>query len=241
MHNKLPSSSPRCSLCAKNCMNTRIPVFGALGPFPDEPLLSSLDRVLFWLGCKNVQNSVNSERSSTKQDDYGSRCSVEIETDREVQHTKVNKSPTHCVVPNTEYSKCDKFLCKKLTIQQPSLCHFPSNSEENISISQNLCRKASQRIGKPVRNIARSFSLCSLACRKLKEKLKFAETTSDHSTKWLWTKMQNYGDGIQVFEVFKNSSTATHPTKFDTCKAAKIIFIILPTGFIMPFETLPRH
>lgn len=58
------------------------------------------------------------------------------------------------------------------------------------------------------------------------------------SAKWLWTKERKDDDKCQVYEVFKNSTISSHPTQFDNPSAARIIFIILPTGIIMPFETV---
>ncbi|XP_037812237.1 uncharacterized protein LOC119603997 [Lucilia sericata] len=224
MHCKSQTVIPKCSLYAKTFKKTQLPVYDAFGPFPDEPLMSGIDRVLFFFGGGRVQKYFNSEYSSIEEASK-SGCSsvVKFESfckDRKVlEKCLVRNSPTYSVIQNC---KCCQFddVCS-----QKSLIFRDSKLSPRKCIKENSSRQET--------------------CRKLKEKLSLAlpstMTTPIIEPHWLWTKVENYSNGCQVYEIFKNSSITTHPTKFDTCRASKIIFVILPTGIIMPFETLPRH
>ncbi|KAI8125674.1 hypothetical protein FF38_09430 [Lucilia cuprina] len=245
MHCKSQTVIPKCSLYAKTFKKTQIPVYDAFGPFPDEPLMSGIDRVLFFFGGGRVQKYFNSEYTTIEQASK-SGCSsvVKFESCCKDQHNKgfekclVRNSPTYSVIQNCKCCQCD--VCP-----QKSSIFRDSRLSPRICIKENTSSRDSKKIGIPLRALKRSFSLCSLACRKLKEKLSLAlpstMVTPIIAPHWLWTKVENYSNGCQVYEIFKNSTITTHPTKFDTCRASKIIFVILPTGIIMPFETLPRH
>ncbi|XP_065358571.1 uncharacterized protein LOC135952508 [Calliphora vicina] len=249
MHCKLQQPLPKCSLYAKTFKKTQIPIYDAFGPFPDEPLMTSIDRVLFLFGARKVQKYFNSECpcdssdccSVVKQLEYGKEHKPHQNCESE--KCFVRNTPTYSVLQKCQNCKCDVSSNKSLHFRESSLSR--RSITPRISIKENSCRQERGQIAIPLRALKKSFSLCSLACRKLKEKLSLAVPSSlpSHiiSPQWLWTKVESYADGCQVYEIFKNSSTTTHPTKFDTCKAAKIIFVILPTGIIMPFETLPRH
>lgn len=249
MHCKSLPPTPTCSLYAKTFKKTQIPVYDALGPFPDEPLMTSIDRVLFLFGGRKVRKYFNSECFSVGSGKSDCCSTINSQMEHKAHHNYSNdqcyvqKSPTYSVIQKLKSSKYDMRSNKSTSFQESSLS--PRCNTPRISINENSCRQESGKIGIPLRVLKRSFSLCSLACRKLKEKLSLAQSSLQSrppsSPQWLWTKMEIYADGCQIFEVFKNSNAATHPTKFDTCKASKIIFVILPTGIIMPFETLGRY
>ena len=226
MHCNLPSATPKCALIAKAVKKSQMPVYDTFGPFPDEPIMCSIDRILFLCGAQKLQKhfnlpgpTIDSERTSNHSADTAqkSSCTSIISTP---------KSPKDCSTAND--SKSERY---------PSVrCGTPKKSCKD--------RKQGKRtLGLPLRAIRRSFSLCSLACRKLREKVSFSPTVlkPQVSTHWLLTKLQSHADGCQVYEVFKNSSASTHPSKIDTRKASKLIFVILPSGIIMPFETVPKH
>lgn len=231
MHCKLEKPLyPKCSLYAKTFKKTQIPIYDALGPFPDEILMSSIDRVLFLFGAQKIQRYFNSEKLN------------EIMNEKEMEicdQFPLRNTPTHSVL-----TKSDNCSNKSLSFRKSYLSQ-PSSMSARIAAKDEYFRQDSGKVAIPLRVLKHSFSMCSLACRKIKEKLSFAPsrtlTMPILSPQWLWTKVESYADGCQVYEVFKNSSTCSHPTKFDTSKAAKIIFVILPTGIIMPFETLIRH
>ncbi|KAM7352197.1 uncharacterized protein ACRADG_004831 [Cochliomyia hominivorax] len=208
--------------------------------------MSGIDRVLYLFGGRKIQKYFNSGCSCVESSGKEDYCCC----NRKRMECKENKlyhnySSDRCSLRNTPtYSvlqKCDDCSQKSLNFKKSSLSHRSSITPR----MSNVCRQDNGKVGIPLRLLKRSFSLCSLACRKLKEKLIFTPTPNLAmpiiSPQWLWTKVENYADGCQVYEIFKNSNASSHPTKFDTSRASKIIFVILPTGIIMPFETLARH
>lgn len=116
-----------------------------------------------------------------------------------------------------------------------------STKKKTITVSNTINnQKMSNKNGTATQRglLKRSYSVCSLACKKMKSMFSNSSGCNNENARWLWTKERKDGDKCQVYEVFKNSTISSHPKQFDNPSAARIIFIILPTGIIMPFETV---
>ncbi|TMW54252.1 hypothetical protein DOY81_000675 [Sarcophaga bullata] len=165
-------------------------------------------------------------------------CSPTVDSERSnYSADTAQKSSCTSMVSTPKTPKEDSIADSKSEGYPSVRCGTPKKSKCKDS------RQGKRTLGLPLRALRRSFSLCSLACRKLREKVSFSPSVikPQVSTHWLLTKLQSHADGCQVYEVFKNSSASTHPSKIDTQKASKLIFVILPSGIIMPFETVPKH
>ncbi|XP_061387325.1 uncharacterized protein LOC133322345 [Musca vetustissima] len=214
----------------------KIPALNTFGPFPDETITIALDRILYFLGGRKIQKYFNNEPTSSSD---RSQCSI-----RRVSYR--------------DCAKLQKESCRESQGESPqSNNNIPSSNISNRSSKYSTCSSFSRKstpsviireethgdsscLRRSVQSLKRSFSLCSLACRKIRDKLLLGKECCS-PPRWLWTKLQDYGDGCQVYEVFTNSSTSSHPSQFESDRAPRIIFVILPTGVIMPFETLIRH
>lgn len=229
MRSNLPSSTPKCALIAKAAKRTQLPVYDTFGPFPDEPLACSIDRILFLCGAQKLQKHFNLPCPTTdsEKSDYSG------DTEQKSHSTSIVSTPkTHKDCSSADTNSC-------ISERPPSYrCGTPKKC-----IKESPSKQREPTLGLPLRALRRSFSLCSLACRKLKEKVSFAPSVLKPSvtSHWLLTKLKNYSDGCQVYEVFKNSTASAHPSQIDVKKSLKIIFVILPSGIIMPFETVPKH
>lgn len=243
---------PKCAVLAKTSRRRRIPAYNTLGPFPDEVLTMGLDRVLYFLGGDEI-------RKYFPRDSGSSVSASELSSTSSVSYQKFQKQLKACrqgtvTYPEenhgdgaTKYSITNKSKCPKCQVCSIRTTRMPDTSQ-SLAGRLHTARKTkvdlpvdgAGYLRKSVQSLKRSFSLCSLACRKLKERLGLSNQAID-PPKWLWTKLQDYADGCQIYEVYTNSSVTSHPTQFETDKASKIIFVILPTGIIMPFETLTRH
>lgn len=140
------------------------------------------------------------------------------------------KSESRGVLPATAKTTQPKSVCPKV----------PVSHIQKASAAAPKCPQAAPKAENAADNrgiLRRSYSLCTFACRKVKAMFT-GDKCADSNARWLWTKERKHGDNCQVYEVFKNSTISSHPTQFDNPSASRIIFIILPTGIIMPFETV---
>ncbi|XP_073822453.1 uncharacterized protein [Musca autumnalis] len=244
------NNSHKCKLSVSKCPAARmkvttrprrIPAYNTFGPFPDETITITLDRILYFLGGRRIQKFFNTESTSTATESSESSMSM-VTCKMCSKHQCPRQSPHGSVYSfktahNISYCDVPKFRSKCTTLGP--LISRSQKSTPRVCIKDEVYGDGSC-LRKSVRTLKRSFSLCSLACRRLKEKLLLG-TESYMPPQWLWTKLQDYGNGCRVYEVFTNSSTSSHPTQFESDKAPRIIFVILPTGIIMPFETIVRH
>ncbi|XP_017047697.1 uncharacterized protein LOC108092567 [Drosophila ficusphila] len=83
----------------------------------------------------------------------------------------------------------------------------------------------------------RSISTCSVACEQLKTKLKTQESPAEKDQKWLWTRLVHGKDGCMVYEVYKDSDGNNSPSRIGS-ESPIILFLVMPNGCIMPFESI---
>ncbi|XP_017005880.2 uncharacterized protein [Drosophila takahashii] len=83
------------------------------------------------------------------------------------------------------------------------------------------------------------ISTCSVACHQLKTKLASQEFSggSGKDQRWLWTRLIRGNDGCMVYEVYKESDADKSPSKIGS-EAPIILFLVMPNGYIMPFESI---
>ncbi|XP_067626157.1 uncharacterized protein [Eurosta solidaginis] len=246
-----PDPVPAYPLIARTLKKNSIPACDAFGPFPDETIVSGIDRALYLMGARRVQeflhlptpslDSTNSDISLTisqvscPESHRPCRvCSTVIATDTKDK----NKLPSCLKITRTcTCPKCRASTSKVTTLTKKQCCgsSSPHSSKTNISHVQ-LCEPP-----KSTNTLKRSFSMCSLACRKLKEMLTFPPKDDSCKPKWLWARLHSTSIGCQVYEIFKNSNVCTHPSEFEKKRTPQVIFVVLKNGVIMPFEILPSH
>ncbi|XP_075150844.1 uncharacterized protein LOC142224952 [Haematobia irritans] len=204
----------------------RIPINNILGPFPDEPITECLDRLLYYLrGCKLFKYFTDSPINSARNDDpLTTNTHNGISKDCSESRNNQNYGPRN---------KTDSPICVLAPIES---MNFKNSSKSNYR-KQEIAGEQKEHSFAP--QLKRSSSLDSLVSKKIKGSLYNEPIKS--SSKWLCTKLHNYSNGCKVYEIFTNSSNLSYPQNHDENKEQKIIFITLPSGNIIPFETLKRH
>lgn len=78
-----------------------------------------------------------------------------------------------------------------------------------------------------------SLSTCSLACKQIKTRL---AANCKNNNRWVWTRLTRSGDGCKTYEVYQSSAANKSP---NTAGQPDIVFLVMPNGQVMPFETVP--
>lgn len=229
-------------------------VFGDLiGPYPDEVIMTVLDRILYLAGATKIIRAIATEH-------FIQPLKAENES-RKVQPKACGTPVPSC--PSNSCTSTYSILPK--TSSTRTCCS--SRREESVRTCQSPCIKSSSKIGaaacsprqraarvdfaNPVdgdkRKIAggvnmkdrlkRSISICSIACQQLKHKLTSQDSPPHKKQKWLWTRLIRSKDGCKVYEVFKNSNVDQAPSSIGS-NAPVIIFLVMQNGYIMPFESV---
>ncbi|XP_011201749.2 uncharacterized protein LOC105225109 [Bactrocera dorsalis] len=244
---------PAYPLIARTLKKNSPPACDAFGPFPDETIVSGIDRALYLMGARRVQeflhlptpslDSSNSDISLTvsqvscpNSHRPCRKCSTVITSDTKDK----NKLPSCLKVTKTcTCPKCRASTAQTMTFSKKPCCCCGSSSarssKSSLASHVQICEPP-----KSMNPLKRSFSMCSLACRKLKQMLTFP-SSDDQKAKWLWARLHSTENGCQVYEIFKNSSVCTHPSEFEKQRMPQVIFVVLQNGAIMPFEILPSH
>ncbi|XP_053959519.1 uncharacterized protein LOC128864057 [Anastrepha ludens] len=240
---------PAYPVITRTLKKNSLPAYDAFGPFPDETIVSGLDRALYFMGARRVQeflhlptpsmDSSNSDISLTVSpvscpDSHRScrNCSTVITTDSK------NKKQLPSCLKLTKTCTCDK--CRASTTKTMIFSKKPCcTTSSACSTKSSLSRAQECEPPKSSNPLKRSFSMCSLACRKLKQMLTFP--SKDSKPKWIWARIHSTSNGCQVYEIFKNSNVCTHPSEFEKKRTPQVIFVVLKNGVIMPFEILPYH
>ncbi|KRJ97137.1 uncharacterized protein Dyak_GE15115, isoform B [Drosophila yakuba] len=242
------------------------PLFDMLGPHPDEVIMTILDRILYLSGAtkiipmlelaKQVGSALKNESGPPPAPSAPSHCS------------SASSSVQPCSSAwNSCYSKPSTICCPKTPrcCSSPKVPHIPCcpvdtpksscmKSPSRLSAASCCPRQRTPRVDFdhpaediPLRKNAgsatikermiRSISTCSLACQQLKDKLKSQESQGRKDQKWLWTRLVRGNDGCMVYEVYKDSDADRSPSKIES-EAPIILFLVMPNGCIMPFESI---
>ncbi|KAH8298061.1 hypothetical protein KR018_005774, partial [Drosophila ironensis] len=230
----------------------RAPFIDAVGPYPDEIIMSVLDRILCLVRADKIIRSI---AMVTHMEPPTNACCP--------------PPPTLCCPPTRRSSSTCASVCSTKTLsssmktcnsQPPSSCCgscFSPRSPclKRISAASCCPRQRVVRVdfdhpaevrtfgggcSTVKKRIERSLSTCSVACQQLKEKLvpKDGAKCKDHT--WLWTRMMDTKEGYKMYEVFKNSKTGQPPSTAagDKDNGPLIVFMMTPNGYIMPFESV---
>ncbi|KRF98279.1 uncharacterized protein Dwil_GK23740 [Drosophila willistoni] len=266
-------------------------ILDALGLYPDEFLMTVLDRVLYYSGATKIKHmfqmatlaggnvdaiaaavsGVGGETltpartaSSTSCAKATSKCSIVsllcpppksgcssikpalipcISCSKSKPPTPVRSSvkPT-CLKSSSKCLKPSPTCCSRLSAA--SCCPRQRSPRVDFANAVPDCRQSERQEsgGLSMRDrLKYSLSLCSMACRNLKSKLpcscRRCTTKESDRNKWLWTRLISTKDGCKVYEVYKDSNVNRAPCNMEGSKEPVIIFLIMPNGYIMPFET----
>ncbi|XP_043640738.1 uncharacterized protein LOC122611597 isoform X2 [Drosophila teissieri] len=217
------------------------PLLDMLGPHPDEVIMTILDRILYLSGATKIipMLELAKQGSALKNESCPPPAPC---------------APSHCssagssVQPcssawNSCYSKPSTVCCPKATrcCSTPKVPPVPccprtprvdfDHPAEDIPLRKNAGSATIKE------RMIRSISTCSLACQQLKDKLTSQESQGRKDQKWLWTRLVRGNDGCMVYEVYKDSDADRSPSKIES-EAPIILFLVMPNGCIMPFESI---
>nr|XP_016929086.1 uncharacterized protein LOC108009323 [Drosophila suzukii] len=98
-------------------------------------------------------------------------------------------------------------------------------------------KAGSTTIRERMERMDQSISTCSVACQQLKTKLASTESSAGKDQKWLWTRLIRSNNGCMVYEVYKESDGDNSPSRIGS-ESPIILFLVMPNGYIMPFESI---
>ncbi|KAH8409442.1 hypothetical protein KR222_005067 [Zaprionus bogoriensis] len=250
---------PACSAEEIPCTNANCPhkhhsslLCDALGPFPDEVIMAVLDRILYFSGVTKIWHHFDLVTMS-----FTGAAKLAAEPPALPAITKCHKAcSTSCVDSVDNISKCSsqssqsKYATPKS--KHISCCTLKSTSIKSKCSSSKTPPGCTPRLRSPRVDFAnpvadtralggagghsltdrmkQSLTTCSIACHRLKSRL---AARSDQ--RWVWTRLVRSEDGCKIYEVYHNSSMSQ---KSRGSKQPDIVFLVMPTGQVMPFESV---
>ncbi|XP_001355972.4 uncharacterized protein [Drosophila pseudoobscura] len=232
------------------------PLYDLLGPYPDEIIMATLDRILYYSGatkvirmlamsvCAPEGDTPDKERAATS---CGSVPSLVCPSTSAV--TCCSWPPSNCSYRKVPSTPCkQKPSCIKRASKKPSSCcnrstsSLPRRRSPRVDFCNPVDDFEPRKIGGECllgERIKESLSTCALTCARLKLKLSTrASSAPSNKNKWLWTKLVSARDGYKVYEVFKESNAEQDPSQIVGKGSPVIVFLVLPNGYIMPFESI---
>ncbi|KAH8412617.1 hypothetical protein KR009_003654 [Drosophila setifemur] len=239
------------------CLNIKPPphtlLYDVVGPYPDEVIMAILDRILYLSGAAKITRMImmagygqafKTISGKSRAPASPSCCCTTPRPSSSCRTCCSNPPSSRCCLPKSPSSKS-------------CLPKSPCIKTSRISAAGGCPRQRSTRVDfeHPAEDIAMrkdaggftlkdrmklSMSLCSLACEQLKSKLVPNESPQRKENKWLWTRLVRSKDGCKIYEVYKDSDAKNSPTKLGS-KAPVILFLVMPNGYIMPFESLSSN
>ncbi|XP_016986313.1 uncharacterized protein LOC108049594 [Drosophila rhopaloa] len=236
------------------------PFFDMLGPYPDEVIMTILDRILYLSGATRIipMLDVAGLSSTLKKESCPppSTCATSLST---TTCPSSSAWRTCCSKPSSSCCTKPPSSCGSIGRQKfPSVpCSAKSSCIKTSSrLSAAACcpRQRTPRVDfdHPAENIPmrrtagsatikeqmdRSISKNSVACQHLKTKLKSEVSPGREEQKWLWTRLVPGNDGCMVYEVYKDSDADNSPSRIGK-ETPIILFLVMPNGYIMPFESI---
>ncbi|XP_017076128.1 uncharacterized protein LOC108111236 [Drosophila eugracilis] len=258
------TQTPRCCECPPGLRidkTPQAPLFDMLGPQPDEVIIMILDRILYLSGATKIipmlewagygSAAKDSCPPSTCPSSHCSSATSSNHPSSSVWNTCCSKASSCCKQPRTCGSQ-------KGSPKVPPVPHSPKpcciKTPSRISAASSCPRQRTPRVDfdNPADNIPmrrkagsisvrermeRSISSCSVACQQLKAKLASEEISGQKDQKWLWTRLTHGKNGCMVYEVYKDSDADSSPSSIRS-EAPIILFLVMPNGCIMPFESI---
>ncbi|XP_030384511.1 uncharacterized protein LOC115631815 [Scaptodrosophila lebanonensis] len=242
-------------------------VYDALGPYPDEALMSALDRILYYAGATKILRMLDLAKlapsnetgncssvtsvgcpppaCSAQATSSCSVCSLFCAKDKSSGCTP--KSKPKCAVPcvsrgcgSSTLSVCNtKPPCLKPSVTKCSPPPRQRTPRVDFANPVDMCPKTKRSDGGGpsfTDRMKRSLSMCSMAVRRLKSKVTSRCEPRADGQRWLWTRMVCQDNGCKVYEVYKDSDSSKAPCEKEGSPV--IIFLVMPNGYIMPFESL---
>ncbi|XP_032583195.1 uncharacterized protein LOC6613095 [Drosophila sechellia] len=229
------------------------PLIDMLGPHPDEIIMTILDRILYLSGATKIIPMLELSKEAPRAPSHCSSGSSSAYPSS-AWSTCCSKPSTICCCPKP--TKC----CgsPKVPLVPCSPMHTPKSScfktPSRLSAAACCPRQRTPRVDFdhpaediPLRKkagsatiteqISRSISTCSVACQQLKDKLTSQVAQGNKDQKWLWTRLIRGNDGCMVYEVYKDSDADNSPSTIGS-EAPIILFLVMPNGCIMPFESI---
>jgi len=205
-----------------------------------------IDRILYYLGATRIFHQL--ESNSLTVTAQKKICAPPAASSC-VSHTVTCSTSTCSLLGKTDVSKnCStssinkyssaksKSSVKQLTV--PKTLSFRSKSTPTVPACSPRPRTTRVDFAHPVVDnrltsgeqsistcLKQSLLSCSVACRRLKGKL------SGKDKNYVWTRMVHSEKGSKVYEVYQKSNP----------KKPTIVFLVLPNGHVMPFETLSAN
>ncbi|BFF94789.1 uncharacterized protein DMAD_12322 [Drosophila madeirensis] len=231
------------------------PLYDLLGPYPDEIIMSTLDRILYYSGATKVirmlaMSGCDPADSTTAEKSAPPSCgsvtsAARASTSAVTCCSRPPSCSSHRSAPST---RCKPKPCIKESSKKPACCDTstsccPSRRSPRVDFANPVdeCQPRSKGgeclLGARIKE---SLSACPLTCERLRSKLSIGAKSSPSNTqKWLWTRLVSVKDGYLVYEVYKDSNADLDPRSQIAGKGSPvIIFLVLPNGYIMPFESI---
>ncbi|KAL7742234.1 hypothetical protein ACLKA6_005498 [Drosophila palustris] len=264
------SGSCACGMPQAVCSSCSQPEDGcllcyAVGPYPDEVIMLALDRILYYLGATKILHQLELSRLP-KPTVQAKPCAPPAPV-APAPCTVTSSTSTCSLMGKIDVSKCssNSSISKFTTARSkssfkdfavPMTCSQRlKSSPRRVTTPACVPRPRTPRVdfAHPVvdsrlssggpsisTRMKQSLSTCSLACRRLKHKL--TANSLDKDQRWVWTRLVHSENGIKVYEVYQNSSTEKKPWKKSGPKQQPVIvFLVLPNGHVMPFETVSSN
>ncbi|XP_017130424.1 uncharacterized protein LOC108148080 isoform X2 [Drosophila elegans] len=249
------TQKPGCCECAPGLRlekTPQTPFFDTLGPYPDEVIMTMLDRILYLSGATKIIPMLNLAGSTEKT----KSCTPPLTCTTSAISTCSSSSAWRTCCSKPSSSCCTKAPSTCRQKFSPVPCSGKSSCIKSSSrLSATTCcpRQRTPRVDFdhpaediPMRKKAgsdtveehfkRSISETSLACQHLKTKLTCQESPKRKEQKWLWTRLIPANNGCMVYEVYKDSDAEKSPSGIGS-EAPIILFLVMPNGYIMPFES----
>lgn len=235
----------------------------AVGPYPDEVIMLALDRILYYLGATKILHQLELDclPSTVQVKESSPPVSLPVPT-----CTVASSTSTCSLIGKIDVSKCssNSSISNYTTAKSKnSVREFTSPKTSSFRL-KSQCQKVSMPVCDPRPRTPRvdfahpvvdnrmksggpsistrmkqSLSTCSLACRKFTDKL--TANTFEKDQRWVWTRLVHSENGSKVYEVYQNSNTNKKPWKMSNHKQPVIVFLVLPNGHVMPFETITSN
>ncbi|KQS69997.1 uncharacterized protein Dere_GG24524, isoform B [Drosophila erecta] len=224
------------------------PLFDMLGPHPDEVIMTILDRILYLSGATKIIPMLELAKQApcTPIHCTSASSSSAWNTCYSTPSTICCPKATRCcccpkVPPVPCCSKAtSKSSCIKTTSRLSAAACCPRQRTPRVDFdhpAENIPLRKSAGSATIRDRMIRSISTCSLACQQLKDKLTSQESQGRKDQKWLWTRLIRGDNGCMVYEVYKDSDAGNSPSEIKS-EAPIILFLVMPNGYIMPFESL---
>ncbi|XP_017099933.1 uncharacterized protein [Drosophila bipectinata] len=226
-----------------------------LGPFPDEVLMTVLDRILYLCGATKIIRTMAmgnqiaplvAGKDSPKENPKASCLpppSCRSSSCTSVYSMLPQPSSTRTCCSSRREDSCR--TCPSPCIRSLNKIHAATCSPRQRAARVDFANPVDDVPNKrqfagssDIKNrLKRSLSICSMACQNLKNKLNSQNSPPHKKQTWLWTRLTRSKDGCKVYEVFKNSNVDKAPSR-NRANDPVIIFLVMPNGYIMPFESV---